>query len=187
MIFVSYFGNLGICQDHKTLFDSILSLKNQPNIKFIFAGKGNKYKLLQKFKEEHDIQNLFIFDFLYGDGYKYFMEISDAFLVSLEESVSGMAVPSKTYCYMAYGKTIIPVMSDDTDIYREMNEISGLAIKNGDSNNLSEKITFLSRNPEKNKEFGRKIKDLFLLKYTKDINTDKFVECFDSLFFLSHS
>ena len=39
---VSYFGNMGTCQDIETIIDAAHKLKNNNNIKFMFAGHGKQ-------------------------------------------------------------------------------------------------------------------------------------------------
>lgn len=39
---MSYFGNLGVCQDETALIQAMELLKDQPHIKFMVAGHGSK-------------------------------------------------------------------------------------------------------------------------------------------------
>ncbi|WP_106640324.1 glycosyltransferase family 4 protein [Allosphingosinicella vermicomposti] len=175
-LIVSYFGNLGICQDLSTILAAIRTLAHNPEIHFIFAGHGNKMHLMREIVEQERLDNVTIFDFLHGADYQDALDISDCFLVSLEQGLAGLAVPSKTYGYMMAGKPIIAVMDQCTDIARDLTENNaGISIKVGDHAALVAAITALRDSPENRRRMGANSRQLFLAKYTKEIATAKYV------------
>ena len=48
---VSYFGNLGVCQDETALIQAMELLKDRPHIKFMVAGHGSKLPLIRQAAE----------------------------------------------------------------------------------------------------------------------------------------
>lgn len=74
---VSYLGNLGTCQDADTIIDAIRLLRNDNGVQFIFAEHGNKMPLIKKLKEKEHIDNLSLFEFLYGQDFNDVLKISD--------------------------------------------------------------------------------------------------------------
>lgn len=180
--YVSYFGNMGICQDIETIVQTIVKLENNKEIKFVFAGHGNKVKDLKNIVASQKLDNVIIFDFLHGDDYKYALKNSSVLLVSLEKEISGLAVPSKTYSYMMAGKPIISIMDRETDI-AEMLEISksGFNVEPGKVNHLVEVISNLNKNVDQQDLMGKNCKKLFLDNYTTDICTDKYVNLIKEL------
>lgn len=179
---VSYFGNMGICQDMSTLMSAIIKLKDYPNIKFLMAGHGVKQDSIRQEINNNELNNIIMFDFLQGDDYKYALSSSDCFVVSLEHGVEGLAVPSKTYSYMMAGKTLISIMSDETDIAKEVLEKKlGIHVSNANSDELVERLILLSKDRDFVNQSGINARKLFLNRYTTEINTKKYVEMIEEM------
>lgn len=173
---VSYFGNMGICQDMDTILSAI-SERRTPKVKFLFAGHGNKLDNLKSVVAEKKYSNVYIFDFLHGDDFKYALSISDCFIVSLEEGLSGLCVPSKTYSYMAEGKPIVAIIEKETDIAKDLlGGNAGFVCKNGDGHGVAEHIQTLYENKELREIMSENCKQIFKQKYTTKICTNKYCE-----------
>lgn len=176
-LIVSYFGNMGICQDLETILNAIRELKNDINVKFIFAGHGSKMEILKNTVMKENLKNTTIYNFLHGQDFQDALNISDCFLVSLAEGLTGLAVPSKTYSYMMAGKPIIAIMGKDSDIANDLiaNE-SGYAIESGEVSKLVNAINELKCNKFKRDLMGKNCRELFLEKYTKEKCTQQYVD-----------
>lgn len=176
---VSYFGNMGICNDMETIIDVVFKNKN-PKVKFIFAGHGNKMQQIKEKCGRND--NVYISEFLHGDDFRYAQEISDCFIISLEPGLEGLCVPSKTYCYMAQGKPIIAIISKNTDIAKDIiTENIGTVAENGDAHSIIEFVEKICEDNELQQAMSQKCKKVFMQKYTKEICTAKYCECMDSI------
>jgi glycosyltransferase involved in cell wall biosynthesis len=174
---ISYFGNMGICQDLETILDAIRELKDDNNIKFLFAGHGNKMGTLKSVVEEEKLINVTIFDFLHGQDFQDALNISDCFIVSLAEGLTGLAVPSKTYSYMMAGKPIIAIMEKHSDISKDLIENeAGYSIEVGQVSELVNAIKELKNNRVKRELMGKNCRKVFLAKYTKEICTKQYVD-----------
>lgn len=179
---ISYFGNMGVCQDLNTLIDAMRSLKNENSIKFMFAGHGNKMSMLKEAVEKEKMKNVYIFDFLHGNDYQEALEISDVFIVSLEKGLSGLAVPSKTYSYMMAGKPVIAIMDQETDIAKELTRYNaGYSVEVGDNKKLVEAIYNLKDNNKLINEMAKNCRNLFLDKYTTEKGTKQYVETINEI------
>lgn len=173
---VSYFGNMGICQDMDTMINAIRQLKDNSEIKFLFAGHGNKMSKLKDIIKEENLDNVKIYDFLHGKDFEDALNISDCFLVSLEEGLTGLCVPSKTYSYMMAGKPIIAIMGKDSDIVRDLEQYNcGYAMEVGEHAKLVNAIEELHRNSDNRKLMGENCRKIFLEKYTKKKCTQQYV------------
>lgn len=174
---VSYFGNMGICQDFETILGAIRALKDNNSIKFIFAGHGNKMTTLKSKVKDEKLQNVFIFDFLHGDDFQDALYISDCCLVSLADGLTGLAVPSKTYSYMMAGKPIIAIMGKNLDISRDLTENeAGYVIEVGQVTKLVNAIKELKNNETIKERMGKNCREVFLRKYTRDKCTKRYVD-----------
>lgn len=167
---VSYLGNMGTAQDFDTFINAIRYFKIDDEIVFLIAGHGNKLQVLKETVKNESLENVFIYDFLHGADYKDALNISDIFIVSLKEGLTGLAVPSKTYSYMMAGKPIIAIMGMDTDIIKDLIENNaGWGIEVGDVTGLIKAIDFAKSDTEKRLLMGKNARQLFEEKY----NTQK--------------
>lgn len=174
---VSYFGNMGICQDLDTIVDAIRELKNNNRIQFLFAGHGNKMETLKNIVKKENLNNVSIFDFLHGQDFKDALNISDCFIVSLADGLTGLAVPSKTYSYMMAGKPIIAIIGKESDIAKDIKENNtGYSMEVGESSKLVGAINELLEDEVKLKYMGENCRKTFLEKYTKDYRTQQYVK-----------
>lgn len=173
---VSYFGNMGICQDLDTIADAIRAVKDDSRIQFVFAGHGNKMKTLKGIVETENLKNVSIFDFLHGQDFQDALNISDCFIVSLADGLTGLAVPSKTYSYMMSGKPVIAIIGKESDIAKDLKENNaGYSMEVGESTKLVTAIKELFDDSDKREYMGRNCRNVFLEKYTKDQCTEQYV------------
>ncbi|MCM3617927.1 glycosyltransferase family 4 protein [Sutcliffiella horikoshii] len=175
-LIVSYFGNMGICQDLDTLVDAIRQFKDDSRVQFVFAGHGNKMDSLKKIVEKEKLENVNIFNFLHGQDFQDALNISDCFIVSLAEGLTGLAVPSKTYSYMMASKPVIAIMGAESDIAKDLTENNaGYAMEVGESSILVNSIKELRDDKEKCEKMGENCRSVFLKKYTKEHCTQQYV------------
>lgn len=173
---VSYFGNMGTAQDLDTFLNAIRYFKIDDQIVFLIAGHGNKLHTLKETVKNESLRNVFIFDFLQGEDYKDALNISDIFIVSLKEGLTGLAVPSKTYSYMMAGKPIIAIMGLDTDIIKDLiRNNAGFGIEVGDVNGLVDVIGTVKRDSNRRRLMGINARRLFEEKYNTQKCTSQYI------------
>lgn len=176
-IIVSYFGNMGICQDLDTIANAIRELEDDNRIQFVFAGHGNKMKTLKDIIETENLNNVSIFDFLHGQDFQDALNISDCFIVSLADGLTGLAVPSKTYSYMMTGKPVMAIIGKESDIAKDLTENNaGYSMEVGESSKLASAIKELLEDKAKLDYMGENCREVFLEKYTKDYCTQQYVK-----------
>lgn len=173
---VSYFGNMGTAQDLDTLIEAMKILKSEEDIVFVFAGHGNKVAYLKEIVHGDDLRNVYIYDYLICEDFEDALNISDIFIVSLSEGLTGLAVPSKTYNYMRAGKPIISIMSKSASLSQELVEKeAGYSIEVGDVSSLISIIQLAKSDEIKNEIMGSNARKVFLDKYVTSKSTSKYV------------
>jgi glycosyltransferase involved in cell wall biosynthesis len=178
---VSYLGNMGVCQDMYTIQEAMLSLKEEPDVFFMFAGHGHKKMLLKDYIEENKISNAQVLDFLHRDDYLNALTISSCAIVSLADGLTGLCAPSKAYAYMMSGLPVIAIMGD-SDIANDVGKhAAGFVIGNGDSGKLVEIILRLKNNRDLIRTMGENARHVYLRKYTTEICTQKYVALFQQI------
>lgn len=176
-IIVSYFGNMGICQDTDTILDAMRFIKGDNSIQFLFAGHGNKMSILKEVVQIEELTNVTILDYLHGQDFIDALKISDCFLVSLVDGLKGLCVPSKTYSYMTAGKPIISIMEDDFDIVKDLIENeAGFNIRQGESKALIKYIRTLQVDQSLRERMGENCRNIYLKKYTKGHCTQGYID-----------
>lgn len=177
---ISYLGNMGLAQDIDTMLQAMVKLKDDANICFLIAGHGCKAEYLKKEIESKGIKNAYFYDFLLGDDYLDALRISDCAVLSLEENLTGLGVPSKTYSYMMQGLFIFAIIGD-SDISADMELGAGLQIKNNDSDALVENIKKLYTNPQLLRNSREKCREIYLNNYTTELSVAKYVDLIERL------
>ncbi|MEG0259981.1 MAG: glycosyltransferase family 4 protein [Lysinibacillus sp.] len=181
-LIVSYFGNMGICQDLDPIVDAIRQLKDESKVQFMFAGHGTKMVYLKNVVETEALKNVHIFDFLHGQDFQDALNISDCFIVSLAEQLTGLAVPSKTYSYMMANKPVIAIIGADSDIAKDLtNHQAGYAIQEKGHVKLENIIKELLEDRAKRERMGENCRKLFLEKYTTEKCTGQYVDLIQKL------
>ena len=165
---VSYLGNLGICQDEKTILQAIRRLKDNPKIKFVFAGHGNKMAALKNTVKEEGLENVSCFDFLTGKDFEDALAVSNCYIVSLVDGLYGLCAPSKAYSYMMQGRAIACIMHPESEIGSDViKNRAGGCFNCGEGDKLADFFTYLQENPKISREMGKNCRQIFLEKYEK--------------------
>lgn len=180
---VSYFGNLGICQDVQTLLDAAKLLKDEPGIRFLIVGHGAKMADTADQIREYGLHNVQLLDFLTGKKFEQAISVSSCCVVSLEKGIKGMCAPSKFYSYLQGGKPVLAVVEEDSYLREEiLREQVGRAVTLGDADGLAQVIRLLAGDPEGCAQMGVRARQQYDERYAMQIGLDKYTRIFTSLF-----
>ncbi len=103
---VSYFGNMGTCQDVETLMQAAELLKDNDEVRFLIVGHGNKKGVVEARIKEKDLHNVQLLNFLTGRDFQQAVAISSCCIVSLENGLRGTCAPSKYYSGLQGGQPV---------------------------------------------------------------------------------
>ncbi|NQE01029.1 glycosyltransferase family 4 protein [Enterococcus gallinarum] len=175
-IIISYFGNMGTAQDMQTIIDVISNPLIQKNeIGFLFAGHGNKQEEIKNAIKRNRLENCYLYDYLSGSDFNDALNITNLFIVSLEKDLAGLAVPSKTYSYYQAKKPVIAIMSENTDISKEIYENNaGISVKNGESEKLVNWLLLLLKDKNQVLQMEKNMKNAVTEKYNRGIQIEKY-------------
>ena len=167
---VSYFGNMGICQDMDVIMQAADKLASDRQVQFRLIGHGNKKEQIRQYISEHGLNNTQLYGYMTGEALRRELEESGCCVVSLNAGLRGMCAPSKYYTYLFAGKPIISVMETDSYISEEVvREGIGFAVTNGDSEGLVKAIRTLKEDSAATKAMGERARQLYLRKYRYEI------------------
>ncbi|MBU9675096.1 glycosyltransferase family 4 protein [Planococcus sp. CP5-4] len=174
-LIVLYSGNMGAFQDIDTILKGIRRFKNSNDILFVFSGHGKKTDEVKEFLETEGITNSRVYGFLKGQDYSDILAISNVCLVSLEKGIEGLGVPSKTYGYLAAGKSVISIMSHNTDIAQDLESWKcGHNILQGDVLGFEKVLSDYLSGARDTQSESRNARSLYKMKYQKDISLEKY-------------
>ena len=179
---VSYFGNMGTCQDMETLMEAVEKLRNDENIKFLFVGHGNKVDSIREKIRKDQLKNIQLLDFLTGKDFEQAVAISSCCVVSLEKGLKGTCAPSKYYSYLQGGKPILGIVEEGSYLEEEITkEKLGYVTHNQNSDLLVKHIKHMSENKSECLEIGKRVTQVYENNYDIEICLNKYVEVFINL------
>ncbi len=167
---VSYFGNMGTCQDMETLLSAAEILKEDDRVRFLIVGHGNKKQAVADRIREKGLKNVQLYDFLTGEKFRWAVAISSCCVVSLEKGLVGMCAPSKYYSYLQGGHPLLAVVEKESYLAAEIaQERIGISVEIGDGEALSKAIVAFAADPQGCAEMGARAKALYDGRYAYEI------------------
>lgn len=177
---VSYFGNMGTCQEMETLIEVIKDLKKNDQIRFLIVGHGNKKQHVEQ--ETKGLKNVQVLDYLTGKEFEQAVAISSVSIVSLEKGLRGTCAPSKYYSYLQGGQPVIAIVEPDSYLAIEVEkEKIGCAVNISDVEKLKEFLLMTSKNQNICLNMGERARKLYLNKYDSLIGLEKYKLVFESI------
>lgn len=167
---VSYLGNLGICQELRTVLEAIRLLKDEKGIYFLFAGHGNQMPCLKAAVESEGLKQVRVLGFLQGKDYLDALSVSSMCMVTLVKGMRGLCSPSKVYGYMMASKPVVAVMERGMELGEDIARNGcGCVIEPGDAEGLANTLVKLKNQPRELIAMGLQGRRLFETKYDKDV------------------
>lgn len=170
---VSYFGNMGVCQDVETMLTAIRMLKDDAQIQFLIAGHGSKMPRVREVAR--DCPNVTILGFLEGEEFEKALAISACGIVSLEKGLKGTCAPSKYYSYLQSGCPVLAIAEETSYLAKEVErEQIGCTLRIGDGAGLTKAIKKLSEDADDCKVMCKNTRTLYERKYALPIAMRKY-------------
>lgn len=113
-----YAGNMGHPQDVESIIECAGKLKDHDQIRFIFIGGGVKRKWVESQIEKQRLENVFLLDPQPREEQTNFLNACDVGFVSLVNRMYGVAMPSRTYNFLAAGKPILALTEKNSEVER---------------------------------------------------------------------
>ncbi len=104
---VMYSGNHSICHPLDTLLEAALTLKDDPQIIFIFIGGGTRVTDVIAFKAKHGLENIQVLPYQERAMLKYSLSAADVHAAVMGERMAGIVHPCKIYGILQLGKPFI--------------------------------------------------------------------------------
>ena len=145
---VMYSGNMGLGHDIETMLETATRLKDESRIHFMFIGSGPKWQTVEEWIREKRLTNVTLLPWQSEEVVPYSLATADLALVSLEEEMAGLAVPSKAFSSLAAGVPLVVVCSQETELASLIRRFDcGRMIHPGQAEELTAILCGLIANP----------------------------------------
>jgi len=109
-------GNMGRPQYVQLLKKAILRFKDNPNIFFLFVGRGTDRHILETAIKDNEIKNALLINNLARDKYEQITKECDVGLIILDPRFTIPNYPSRILSYMEYAKPVLAATDENTDL-----------------------------------------------------------------------
>jgi glycosyltransferase involved in cell wall biosynthesis len=179
---VQYSGNMGLTHDMETIIEAANVLKNNNKIHFLLIGDGGKRKIIEKMIESFKLNNVTMLPYQPRERLKYSLSASHVSLISQEDSVKGLSVPSKLYGIMASGRPAIAIAPGESEVALTLNEFRiGIVTPPKDVENLVQSIIWMLDNESEREAMGKRAYKGFLEHFTVSRCADKYINLLDKV------
>jgi len=178
---VLYSGNIGLFHDLEAVIKAAKKLENE-DIAFLFIGEGGKKETLKRMAEKLKLNNVLFLPYQSIEKLPYSLTCGDISIVSLEDGVEGLAVPSKLYAYLAAGSAIIGLVgrgSEVSDIIEEHR--CGFRVEQRDVEGLVKAVTVLKDDRKLLDEMKANARRCFEENFEKEMAMNKYYRVIASL------
>lgn len=173
-------GNLGHAQGLDNIIESI-RLVNNKNLHFLFIGSGAMELNIDNFIKTNLHDNVTHIGFQNRSDQEDFLNACDIAIVTLNDGMYGLGVPSKSYNIMATGKPILVVGHEKSEISLCVTEHNlGWVVEPNNPLKLSEAFQDIYRE-HLNSNFKNKAnsREIALKHFSKDIILEKYNDLFN--------
>lgn len=115
---VMYSGNIGYTHSVECLIEVAKNMQTDNDVKFLMIGEGKKKTDLVAQAEELNLCNITFLPLQDFNVLPYSLASADLGIITLDENVSRVSVPSKTFNLMAVGVPLLAISNNDTEMFR---------------------------------------------------------------------
>lgn len=170
-----YAGNMGHAQDLESIVECARRLKADERFHFLFIGAGAKRNWLENEVAEKRLSNVTVLAPRPRSEQKIFLNACDVGLVPLVERMSGMAMPSRTYNFLAAGKPVLALTDADSELATVIEEDRvGWYVPPSEPERLLETIHRIYESRERLNRMGKRARQTALEKYSTEVAVEKF-------------
>lgn len=178
---VEYSGNLGLAHEVDTVLEVIGRLRNNPGIRFVFAGGGPKRQQLETACRKRQMRNVNFRPYCRRTELSRSLGEGHLGLVTQLSETVGSVVPSKIYGIMAAGRPILYIGPKESTPARHIRRFNcGWQIPPGDVNGLEQLLLHLDRNRHLVFEAGERARIAFEENFDRSIGVERILRVIGS-------
>jgi colanic acid biosynthesis glycosyl transferase WcaI len=179
---VQYAGNIGLVQNLEVVVLAAECLKGDPGIRFVFIGEGNAKKSLEELATQRGLANCVFLPLQPLESVPSVYNACDLGMIPLKPGAARIAVPSKTWNYLAVGRPVIACVEEDSPLADAIRESkSGSIVPPNDLERLAQVILEYRNAPERARLEGRQGRDYVETHLSPQITIQRYIRMFDQV------
>jgi colanic acid biosynthesis glycosyl transferase WcaI len=183
---VMYSGNLGLAHSFDEFLAAAQTLRERPDIQFLFVGGGPRLAEVEAAIERDRLENVGLLDYVSRSQLHASLTLADLHLISMRPEMTGIVVPGKLYGAMAAGRPVIfvgPEHCETADTIRQAG--CGITIAGGETESLARAIELLASDPSLARRMGERGRTSFVARFERRICCHEWEQLIASLARLS--
>ncbi len=146
---VMYSGNMGRGHDIESLLTATEAFTDDPSIAFMFIGAGPKWKLVDEYVARRRPGNITLLPWQSESELPFTLSTASLGVVSLEPELTGLAVPSKAFYFLAAGVPVLGICESETELADTINQFGcGRVTSPGCPDDIVEVIRDIAMRPD---------------------------------------
>ncbi len=179
---VQYAGNIGFMQNLETLLLAAEELKGFPDIRFVFIGNGNAKEAMEELARQRGLANCVFLPLQPLEKVPAVYNACDVGVIPLKPGAARIAVPSKTWNYLAVGRPVIGCVETDSPLADAIRESrSGSVVPASDPAHLAQVILDYRNAPERARLEGRQGRAYAEANLSRRVAIQRYIRMFDHL------
>lgn len=152
---VLYSGNIGYTHSVECVVEVAKQMKDDKDVLFLIIGDGKKKAELVQEVEQSGLENVRFMPFQEFSMLPFSLASADLGVITLDENVSKVSVPSKTFNLLAVGCPLLAISNNNTEMFRLISKYqNGRCIAKTRIDEIVEYIRDLKENVELKQQYG---------------------------------
>lgn len=177
---VMYSGNAGLAHRFDEVLEAMRLLRADDRFVFLFVGSGPRRAAIEAFIAEHDLTNASYVDYFPREDLAASLSTGDIHLLTLQEEMAGIAVPSKLYGVMAVARPVVmvgPARSEPGQTIQE-HDLGAVIdpVAGGTASDLVEVLRRLGDDPDTCVEIGERARSVFEAEFDRPVLTERWAQ-----------
>ena len=179
---VQFAGNIGYLQNLEVMVQAAERLQGDPDIRFVFIGDGNAKQALQELVCHLGLSNCNFLPLQPLEQVPLVYNACDLGVIPLKPGVAHIAVPSKTWNYLAAGRPVIGCVEEDSPLAQVIRDSrSGSVVPPSDPDRLVQAIREYRIAPERVGKEGRQGRDFVHTNLSRRTAIQSYLDLFNHL------
>lgn len=180
-IVFSFVGNFGLVQGIENLLNTTALVKNEQFV-LLFIGDGGEKSKIVNFIKNNPKNNVIYAGRYPSNEENIFLNACDVSIISLNDSMYGLGVPSKSYYNMAVEKPLLYVGHKNTEIARVINDNNiGWICESSNPEQLAGLIDKICKEKNNFSRIGKMSREVLVNNYSEEIILNKYNKIYNQL------
>lgn len=115
---VMYSGNIGYTHSVECVVEVAKKMRHEEEVLFLIIGEGKKKAELMEDVSRSHLKNVMFLPYQEFSMLPFSLASADLGIITLDENVSKVSVPSKTFNLLAVGCPLLAISNNDTEMFR---------------------------------------------------------------------